>query len=98
MNINTLSKTEIDYKSVSLPIALYPNSMRREADGKQTYFARPINRGRLSMDDIASDMVVAGVNNGLTKDEITAVWNNINSAMSLPVLNFLKMPARNFRF
>ncbi len=81
MNINTLSKEEIDYKSGSLPIALYPNAMRRTADGKQTYFARPINRSRLTMDDIASDMVVTGVNNGLTKDQITAVWNNINSAI-----------------
>lgn len=87
MNLNTLAKENIDYKSVSLPIALYPNAMRRKADGKQTYYARPINRSRLSMEDIASDMVVAGVNNGFSKEQILAVWNNINSAILDRVAN-----------
>ena len=87
MNINTLSKETIDYKSVSLPIALYPNAMRRKADGKQTYYARAINRSKLYMEDIASDMVVAGVNNGLSKEQIVAIWNNINSAVFDRVAN-----------
>ena len=87
MNINTLSTENNDYKSGSLPIALYPNAMRREADGKQTYFARPTTRSRLSMENIANDMVVTGVNNGMTVSEILSIWNNINNAVLDRVAN-----------
>ncbi|MBP5463678.1 MAG: DUF4469 domain-containing protein [Treponema sp.] len=87
MNLMTLAAEEADYKSGSLPVALYPNAMRREADGKQTFYARPIIREHLSMDDIASDMVVAGVNNGLSREQITALWNNINCAVLDRVAN-----------
>ena len=87
MNLNTLAKEDVDYKSVSLPVALYPNAMRRKADGKQTYFARPINRSHLSMEDIANDIVVTGVNNDLSKEQIVAVWNTINSAILDRVAN-----------
>ena len=38
MNLNTLAAKEADYKSGSLPVALYPNAMRREQDGKQTFY------------------------------------------------------------
>lgn len=44
MNLTTLAAEEADYKSGSLPVALYPNAMRREADGKQTFYARPIQQ------------------------------------------------------
>lgn len=81
MNINTLSAPVAEHKSGSLPIALYPNAMRRKADGKQTFFARPVGRKRLSMEDIATDMIVAGVNNGLTSEQIASIWKNINNAI-----------------
>ena len=81
MNINTLSAPVADHKSGSLPIALYPNAMRREADGRQTFFARPVCRKRLSMEDIATDMIVAGVNNDLSTEQIVAIWNSINNAI-----------------
>ena len=87
MNLNTLAAQEADYKSGSLPVALYPNAMRREADGKQTFFARPIIREHLSMDDIASDMVVAGVNNGMSREQIVSTWKNINCAVLDRVAN-----------
>ena len=41
----------------------------------------------LSMDDIASDMVVAGVNNGMSRDQIVSVWKNINCAVLDRVAN-----------
>lgn len=81
MNINTLSAPVADHKSGSLPIALYPNAMRRETDGRQTFFARPVSRTRLFMEDIATDMIVAGVNNGQSAEQIVAIWNNINNAI-----------------
>lgn len=87
MNINTLTTQEPDYKSGSLPVALYPNAMRKDADGKESYFARPIIRERLAMEDIASDMIVAGVNDGLTKEQIVSVWNKINGAVLDRVAN-----------
>lgn len=87
MNLNTLAAEEADYKSGSLPVALYPNAMRREKDGKQTFYARPIIREHLSMDDIASDMVVAGVNGGMTREQIVSLWKNINCAVLDRVAN-----------
>ncbi len=87
MNLNTLAAEEADYKSGSLPVALYPNVMRREKDGKQTFFARPIIRKHLTMDDIASDMVVEGVNGNMTREQIVSVWKNINCAVLDRVAN-----------
>ena len=87
MNLNTLAAKEADYKSGSLPVALYPNAMRREQDGKQTFYARPIIREHFSMNDIASDMVVEGVNNGMTREQIVAIWKNINCAVLDRVAN-----------
>lgn len=81
MNINTLSTPVAEHKSGSLPIALYPNAMRRKADGRQTFFARPVCRTRLSMKDIATDMIVASVNNGLSAEQIVSIWNTINNAI-----------------
>ena len=74
MNLNTLAAQEADYKSGSLPVALYPNAMRREADGKQTFFARPIIREHLTMDDIASDMVRCSRMMGRAKKVCTCPW------------------------
>lgn len=87
MNLNTLAAEEADYKSGSLPVALYPNVMRREKDGKQTFYARPIIRKHLSMEDIASDMVVEGVNDGMTREQIVSIWKNINCAVLDRVAN-----------
>ena len=87
MNLNTLAAEEADYKSSSLPVALYPNVMRREKDGKQTFYARPIIRKHLSMEDIASDMVVEGVNGGMTREQIVSIWKNINCAVLERVAN-----------
>ena len=87
MNLTTLAAEEADYKSGSLPVALYPNAMRRETDEKQTFYARPIIREHLTMHDIASDMVVAGVNGGMTREQIVSIWKNINCAVLDRVAN-----------
>ena len=87
MNLNTLAADEADYKSGNLPVALYPNAMRREKDGRQTFYARPIIREHLTMDDIASDMVVTGVNGGMSREQIVSVWKNINCAVLDRVAN-----------
>ena len=87
MNLSTLAAEEADYTSGSLPVALYPNVMRRDKDGKQTFYARPIIRKHLSMEDIASDMVVEGVNGGMTREQIVSIWKNINCAVLDRVAN-----------
>ena len=87
MNLTTLAAEEADYKTGSLPVALYPNKMRREQDGKQTFFARPIIREHLSMRDIAGDMVVAGVNDGMSQEQIVSIWTKINCAILDRVAN-----------
>ncbi len=81
MNINTLSNTVVDYKSGAIPIALYPNSMRLKADGTISYYAKTVNRTKLSMRDIANDMVTTGVNNGYSTEQILTIWNIINNAI-----------------
>lgn len=87
MNISTLSAKTADYKSVDIPVALYQNAMRRTADGKQTYFARPISRSHLTMLDIANDMVALGLNEGLTAEQIVSLWSTINNGVFDRVTN-----------
>ena len=80
MNINTLSAQEIDYKSGSLPVALYPNNMRKD-DGKETsYFARVVTRGTCSLEELADDLIVTGVVQGFSKEQLVKIGMAFNNA------------------
>lgn len=87
MNINTLSKTTVDYESSKLAVALYPTTMRKEKDGKTSYHARPIFRNKLSMENIANDIIATGALEGYTAEQIISVWRVANNAMIDRVLN-----------
>lgn len=87
MNINTLSKTTADYESSKLAVALYPTSMRKEKDGKTTYHARPIFRNKLTMENIANDIIATGALEGYTPEQIISVWRVANNAMIDRILN-----------
>ena len=70
MNINTLAQQVSDRKSGDLPVALYPNKMRQQVDGRLTYFARVINRGVCTNSDIANDIVASGLNGELIREQL----------------------------
>ena len=78
MNLNTLSYNEIEHKSGNLPVALYKNSML--ADTKASYYAQTITRGICSDEDIANDIIVSGLNDGLTKEQILRLLNVTRNA------------------
>ena len=63
-------KSDSDSMQGTLPVALYPNQMRREADGRLTYFARIICRGTCANADIVNDIVANGLNGGLSKEQL----------------------------
>ena len=70
MNLNTLSKSQSDYKSGSLPVALYPNKMRQNNDGKLSYYVRLISRGVCTNTDIVNDVMANGLNGDLSKEQL----------------------------
>ncbi len=87
MNINTLSKTNAEYESSKLAVALYPTAMRKGVDGKLTYHARPIFRNKLEMENIADDIIATGALEDYTAEQILTVWKVVNNAVIDRVLN-----------
>lgn len=73
MNINTLSKIESDYKSGHLPVALYSNNMVKDRNSRSKFYAMTITRGVCTDEDIANDIVVAGLNAGFSKEQILSI-------------------------
>ncbi|WP_027727299.1 DUF4469 domain-containing protein [Treponema sp. C6A8] len=87
MNINTLAQENIEYKSYKLPVRLYPTNMRKTEDGKVTYHAKTMFRNRLSMEDIANDLIATGVISNENTVGIVTLWNKLNAAMIDRILN-----------
>ena len=87
MNINTLVNELPDYVTGDLPIVLYKNALRRDAEGKESYYGKVLTRKSLSQTDIANDLVVTGNNRSLAAAEIVTIWNTINSAIIDRVAN-----------
>lgn len=79
MNFNLLNTKPDVSKTGKLAIALYPNSLLEKKNGKHSWYARVVNRRKLSMSDIADDMVTNGVTK--TKEEIMDTWRQINNAI-----------------
>ena len=67
--INT-TLPDSDSMQGTLPVALYSNQMRREADDRLTYFARIICRGTCTNTDIVNDIVANRLNGGLSKEQL----------------------------
>ena len=80
MYINTLSAQEIDYKSGSLPIALYPNPLRRDGGSERSYYARVISRGTCGIEELADDLLVTGVVQGFSKEQVLKIASALNNA------------------
>ena len=54
-----------EQKQGKLPVALYPNNMVQDKNGKISYYAMTIIRGVCKNEDIANDMLAAGLNDEL---------------------------------
>lgn len=80
MNLNTLVSENAEHKSGTLPVALYPNKMRQKADGKLTYFAKPIIRGTCTNEDLANDIVLSGLNGAFSKEQLVKAAEMLNNA------------------
>ena len=50
MNIRTLSKEKLDYKTGSLPVALYPEKMIKRKDKESGYYGRIMSRGKFNIE------------------------------------------------
>ncbi|MBR1402610.1 MAG: DUF4469 domain-containing protein [Treponema sp.] len=87
MNINTLSQASADYESSKLAIALYPAKMREEADGMTSYYAKTLFRNKLTMENIANDIIATGTLTSYTAEQILSVWGVVNNAIIDRVLN-----------
>lgn len=87
MNAITLTQKQNEYKSYKLPVLLYPTKMREEEDGKIKYHARTMFRNKVTMEDIASDLITIGVVNGKTQEEIVEIWTKLNAAIIDRILN-----------
>lgn len=96
MNIRTLSEEIVDYETGALPVALYPERMIKSESGKQKYFARVLNRGKLNIEDIADDLVVFGSKR--TKEEIVRDWHETCAAIIDRLINGCTVDADYFTF
>ena len=60
MNINTLNTTAAEHKSNEVPFALYKNALSGKTAG--SYYARVINQGTCTTEDLVCDIITAGLN------------------------------------
>lgn len=84
MNINSLSISSIEHKSNEVPFALYKNVFAKtNADG---YYARVINQGTCTTEDLVCDIITAGLNEGFTKEELLKIASLIKNAKLARIL------------
>lgn len=78
MNLNTLNAAHVEHKSNEVPFALYKNNFN---PGKgASYFARLINQGTCTDEDLACDIIAAGLASGLTKEMLLEAANLFRNA------------------
>ena len=87
MNVNTLTKEDVEYKSYKLPVRLYPSNMLIAKEGKPTFHAKTIFRNKINMEDIAKDLIVTGILKNSSAEEILYIWERINAAVIDRVFN-----------
>ena len=87
MNVNSLIKENVEYKSYKLPVSLYPLKMRESEDGKVKFHARTMFRNKLNMEDIANDLIATGIIKDENSQQIVKLWNKLNGAIIDRVLN-----------
>lgn len=67
-------------KQGKLSVALYQNKIKKNADENVTFYARTINRGICNNEDLASELILLGKNNGLSKEQIVKIAELLNEA------------------
>lgn len=67
-------------KQGKLSVALYQNKIKKNADENVTFYARTINRGICNNEDLASDLILLGKNNGFTKEQIVKIAELLNES------------------
>ena len=87
MNLKTISKKKVEYKSGKLPAVLYQSELRKRKTGKNIYYAKVASRGSYNMDTIAEDLLCMNVLEGLTKEQILRVWELIEAGITERILN-----------
>lgn len=84
MNINTLNTAAAEHKSNEVPFALYKN-MLSEANSS-SYYARIINQGTCTIEDLVCDIITAGLNKSYSKEELLAVASLLKNAKLARIL------------
>lgn len=96
MNIRTLSKEKLDYKTGSLPVALYPEKMIKRKDKESGYYGRIMSRGKFNIETIADDLVVYGSKR--SREEIISGWHETCAAIIDRLINGGTVEADFFTF
>lgn len=65
-------------KQGKLSVALYQNRIKKDAEENVTFYARTINRGICNNEDLASELILLGKNNGFTKEQIVKIAELLN--------------------
>lgn len=76
MDTRQLLNDDEDEGTGALPIALYPNNMRRDADGKQSYYGKVIFRKTLTLANLARD--ASNQNSSLDENTLLYHWKILN--------------------
>lgn len=84
MNINTLNSTSVEHKSNEVPFALYKNMLTEATSGG--YYARVINQGTCTTEDLVCDIITAGLNGNYSKEELMAVASLLKNAKLARIL------------
>lgn len=67
-------------KQGKLSVALYQNKIKKDAAENITFYARTINRGICNNEDLASELILLGKNEGFTKEQIVKIAGLLNDA------------------
>lgn len=85
MNINTLNSAAAEHKSNEVPFALYKNTLGGKTAG--SYYARVINQGTCTTEDLICDIITAGLNKGYSKEELLSVASLLKNAKLARILS-----------
>ena len=85
MNINTLNSTDAEHKSNEVPFALYKNSLNGKA--ADSYYARVINQGTCTTEDLVCDIITAGLNKSYSKEELLSIATLLRNAKLARILS-----------
>ena len=83
MKQNLINIEDNTPKSGKLSIALYPNQMHKTGGKVTSYYARVVNRRRLSMDDIFNDLL--SEDGSIDTVQMKKLWNRAVNAIAMRI-------------